>query len=76
MPDSPEHSDQGLEQRIETLEFRVAFQDDLLDTLNRQIAHQEDLIQQLSRRLEQFSDQVGQFGEGHADIVDDRPPHY
>lgn len=76
MPDSTDRPEAELTQRVETLEFRIAFQDDLLDTLNRQIAHQEDVIQHLGRALEQLREQVGQFGDDRADITDDVPPHY
>lgn len=76
MPNASEYAEQSAQHRLETLEFRVAFQDDLLETLNRQVADQQAVIQQLRRALEQLHEQIRPMQNNQTDILDDVPPHY
>lgn len=66
-----------VERRLNDLEIKASYADDLLDTLNRQVAHQQDQIELLLRevsRLRQRGD--GDAGPGHRDPRDELPPHY
>ena len=66
-------------ERIDELESRLAFQDDLIESLNEVVARQDRLIQdfgqriaQLEAKLEDMSESApGGAGEGH-----EPPPHY
>ena len=65
--------------RIDDLESRVAFQDDLIESLNEVVARQDREIAMLVKRVADLSDRVEQIasdapvasGDGH-----EHPPHY
>ncbi|WP_293766211.1 SlyX family protein [uncultured Aquitalea sp.] len=68
------------EQRLDELEVKLAFQDDLLEALNATVARQQqeiDLLQQQLRVLyNQFrASQPDGQGSGHS-LRDEIPPHY
>lgn len=65
-------------ERLEELESRLAFQDDLLEQLNGVVARQDRLIADLQlrvanleKRIESLGDAAGADGSGH-----EVPPHY
>lgn len=74
--------------RLDELEIRLAFFEDLIDTLNGVVARQGEQIEALGRelvRLRQRSDAGGAGGAGPAagaddgpgpGYLDERPPHY
>ncbi|WP_199154451.1 MULTISPECIES: SlyX family protein [Chromobacterium] len=71
--------DTNTENRVEALEVRLAFQDELLDALNATVARQQkeiDLLQQQIRLLyQQF--RSAQPDDGPAtSLRDEIPPHY
>jgi SlyX protein len=68
------------ESRLEDLETRLAFQDDLIDKLNEVIARQDRELMELSRRLKALETRMSDMAEaaslpggtaGH-----EVPPHY
>ncbi|WP_434632114.1 SlyX family protein [Chromobacterium sp. CV08] len=67
------------ENRVEALEVRLAFQDELLDALNDTVARQQreiDLLQQQIRLLyQQFRSAQPDDAPGGS-LRDDIPPHY
>ncbi|AVG15051.1 MULTISPECIES: SlyX family protein [Chromobacteriaceae] len=67
------------ENRVEALEVRLAFQDELLDALNATVARQQkeiDLLQQQIRLLyQQFRSAQPDDGPGGSPR-DEIPPHY
>ncbi|ODU58931.1 MAG: SlyX protein [Comamonadaceae bacterium SCN 68-20] len=66
MPDTP--------QRLEALEVKAAFTEDLLDQLNLTIYRQQLQIEQLQRELQALRQQQP---EGAArSLRDELPPHY
>ncbi|AXE32608.1 SlyX protein [Chromobacterium phragmitis] len=71
--------DANTDNRMEALEVRLAFQDELLDALNATVARQQkeiDLLQQQIRLLyQQFRNAQPDDGPG-ASPRDDIPPHY
>lgn len=74
------HSITDLERRIEDLEGRLAFQDDLINTLSEQISHHQDMINRLWEGNRLLHDEIraqtpGQFQE-LAETEPESPPHY
>ncbi len=63
--------------RIDTLEERVAFQDDAIETLNQTITKQWALIDALTRNVERLTDQLreAQASASHGP-QHEPPPHY
>jgi SlyX protein len=71
------------EQRIITIETKIAFQEDIINQLNDVVCKQQDqidalehLTQQLLGRIRDLSEaSMGGSGGGLSE-VDERPPHY
>jgi SlyX protein len=69
-----EHPD-PLERRIEDLEIKASFTDDLLDQLNLTIYRQQQQIDGLLLQLTHLRQQLPEAGtSGH--VRDELPPHY
>lgn len=66
MPDTP--------QRLEALEVKAAFTEDLLDQLNLTIYRQQLQIEQLQRELQALRQQQPEGGA--RSLRDELPPHY
>jgi SlyX protein len=68
-----------LEKRLDELESRIVFQDDLIESLNEVIARQDREIiamaSQLKTLFARFSDLAETAAPG-ASAEDDIPPHY
>ena len=69
-----EHT-QALERRIENLEIKASFADDLLDQLNLTIFRQQEQIDRLVQQLTQLRQQMPEGG-GTRSVRDELPPHY
>ena len=65
-----------LERRVEELEVRYAFQEDLLRQLDGVIQEQAARIDALVRQLEGLREQVAQGGGENNSLRDEKPPHY
>ena len=64
-------------QRLESLEIKASFTEDLLDQLNMTIYQQQGLIDRLTREILQLRQQVPEGGlSGPCDLRDELPPHY
>jgi SlyX protein len=67
-----------MESRLNDLETRVAFQDDLLDTLNTIVAKQQQQLDLMQREIRLLYEQIKTLSP--ADIAgsneQERPPHY
>jgi SlyX protein len=72
--------DPGIESRLDELESRLAFQDDLIESLNETIARQDRELGLLELRLKSLADKLNDSAEsaaapgaapGH-----EVPPHY
>ncbi|MFT4243131.1 MAG: SlyX family protein [Acidovorax sp.] len=69
--------DDGIAQRLESLEIKASFMEDLLDQLNLTIYRQQELIDRLAREVIQLRQQVPEAGQGAArNPRDELPPHY
>ena len=72
------HDDtQNPAQRIEALEIKASFTEDLLDQLNLTIYRQQQQIDQLAREVAQLRQQVPDGGGATVrSLRDELPPHY
>lgn len=66
------------QQRLEALEMKSAYAEDLLDQLNLLVYRQQQLIDSLQRELLQLRQQLPEQGGGAAvrNLRDELPPHY
>lgn len=62
--------------RIDALEIKISFLEDLVDTLNALVARQTDQIEALGRELQRLRDRQGPPEGGHRPPGDEQPPHY
>jgi len=68
---------QDILQRIEALEIKASFTEDLLDQLNMTIYQQQQLIDRLTQEVIQLRRQVPEAGQGGPrNLRDELPPHY
>jgi len=66
-----------LEERIDDLEIKASFADDLLDQLNLTIYRQQQQIDRLAQQLVQLRSQMPEAGSRSAPRPSDElPPHY
>lgn len=67
-----------MESRLNDLETRVAFQDDLLETLNAIVAQQQQQLDLMQREIRLLYEQIKTLSP--SDIAgsneQERPPHY
>jgi SlyX protein len=70
----------GIEARLEELESRLAFQDDLIESLNEIIARQDRDLIRLEQRVKSLGDKLNDLGEAGALSGSspgyEIPPHY
>jgi SlyX protein len=68
------------ERRLDELETRVAFQDDLIESLNETVARQDRELVELSRRVAALESKIADLAEAVAPAVGEAgqevPPHY
>lgn len=65
--------------RLDELEIKLAFAEDLLESLNAQVARQAERIEVLGRELLRLKHRLEQAGAGDATgsaAPDEKPPHY
>ena len=62
--------------RIDTLEARLAFQDDAIETLNKTISEQWLKIDALTRQLVLLSDRLQEAETQMPRAANEPPPHY
>ena len=69
--------DARTQERVEALEVKAAFTEDLLDQLNLTIYRQQQQIDELARTVAQLRQQVPE-GDGATvrSLRDELPPHY
>tara|TARA_B100001939_G_scaffold268287_1_gene235819 strand:+ start:544 stop:750 length:207 start_codon:yes stop_codon:yes gene_type:complete len=62
---------------IETLEMRIAYQDDTIDQLSDMVYAQSRVLARLTQRCEQLESRIAGLAEGgDANEIDETPPHY
>jgi SlyX protein len=68
---------QAIEHRLEQLEIKASYSDDLLDTLNTLVAQQQQHIDLLLREMQWMRQQAADSQSGtFRSLRDDLPPHY
>lgn len=66
-----------MESRLENIEVKVSFTEDLLDELNRTVIRQQLEIEQLQRELRELRQQMqSAFPADAGGRHDEPPPHY
>ncbi len=68
-----------LDERLERLETKLAFAEDLLETLNLTVFRQQEQIDALQRALQRMTQQLSDLREAGSASGDPRfeiPPHY
>lgn len=66
-----------LQERIEALEVKASFNEDLLETLNLTIYRQQQAIDILVAELRQLRERMPEAGPtGARNLRDELPPHY
>ena len=70
--------DSELTARIDELESRLAFQDDLIEALNEVVTRQDHDLARLTLRLQELAAKINEIGEAAATPSADSeiPPHY
>lgn len=64
------------EDKINELETRIAFQDELLQKLDDALASQQQQLMDLERRIKLLTEQIQQIESGSIDPDNEKPPHY
>lgn len=68
-----------MQETIEDLQSRLAFQEDAIDQLNKTVVEQHNEIQLLQKQLKYLNDQMEQMAEQQQQqgaVGHERPPHY
>lgn len=76
-PDSQEHP--MLEERLENIETKIAFQEDLLEELNKAVYQQQLKLEQLQATCEALAGHIASLAESvneNKAVANERPPHY
>jgi len=65
-----------LSARIETLEVRIAYQDETIETLNAVIAEQWKRIDDLQRQVARLDHRISETEDRAPAAPAEKPPHY
>ncbi len=69
--------DDDAEERLQDLEAKLTFQDDMLQKLNDALVEQQSRVDHLEATLKWLAEQARQQGVDELDTSDDQPPpHY
>ncbi|CAN5875416.1 SlyX family protein [soil metagenome] len=67
---------QDIDRRLEALEIKVSYTEDLLEQLNMTIYRQQQRIDGLVHQLSELRQQAPDDAAGHRTARDELPPHY
>lgn len=62
--------------RIDELEFKLQYQDDVIDSLNLALANQQKELMLLNEKMQLLAQQMQSNRSQQTIQSDDRPPHY
>ena len=62
--------------RIDELEFKLQYQDDVIDSLNLALANQQKELMLLNEKMQLLAQQIQSNRSQQTIQGDDRPPHY
>lgn len=66
----------SLEHRLNELEIKASFTEDLLEQLNAIIVRHQQVIERLTREVADLRQQVPEGGSTFRSLRDELPPHY
>lgn len=66
----------ALAERIDTLETRLAYQDDTIETLNQTITAQWKQIDALTRKIAELGERLQEAETNAPSPANEPPPHY
>ena len=67
------------EERLEKIETKIAFQEDLIEELNKTIYQQQKKLERLEAKCETLAGYISSLAESvneNKPVVSERPPHY
>lgn len=66
------------EQRLEKIETKLAFQEDLIEELNKTVYRQQQMIERLEATCTALAQHIASLNQSvnSGKPVDERPPHY
>jgi SlyX protein len=67
---------EALRERIDTMEMRIAYQDDSIETLNATITAQWKQIDMLTRQMASLGERMAEAETAVGVPTNERPPHY
>lgn len=67
-----------VEERIEKLETKLAFQEDLVDELNKTVFRQQQMLERLETTCQALAQHIASLAEASKDgsLAHEKPPHY
>ncbi len=65
-----------LEDRLNNLEIKFSYQDELINELNLIVANQQSKIDKMEEMLKQIHEQSSEDGSQNTSLENERPPHY
>ncbi|MCK1744414.1 SlyX family protein [Bradyrhizobium sp. 139] len=65
-----------LDERIDTLEMRIAYQDNTIETLNQTITAQWKQIDALTRKMAELGERLQEAEANAPGPANEPPPHY
>ncbi len=71
-----EVTDKALADRIETLEMRLTYQDEIIETLNKTVTAQWKQIDALTRQTAELGQRMQEAETNRPGPADEPPPHY
>ena len=67
------------EERLEKIETKIAFQEDMIEELNKAIYQQQKKLERLEAKCETLASYITSLAESvneNKPVVSERPPHY
>jgi SlyX protein len=66
----------NLEERVNDLEIKFSYQDELINELNLMVADQQKYIEELKKVIKELVNNNGEKNIGNTSLKNERPPHY
>ena len=66
----------NLEERVNDLEIKFSYQDELINELNLIVADQQKYIEAHKKVIKELVNTEGEAKMGNTSLKDERPPHY
>ncbi|AMM24783.1 SlyX family protein [Variovorax sp. PAMC 28711] len=74
--DSQNADHAAVDRRLENLEIKASYTEDLLEQLNLAVYRQQQVIDSLALQVAQLRQQSPEQGGGARTLLDELPPHY